>query len=164
MTNKHGATASSIFIEFLSSEDIANTPIEELVEFVNKKSRKWISNSKMTTEVLQQAARDSYRLDRCLYEPLTTAITCSFNCIQAFDKELKAINKAGNRYLRYYLIESAGSVVCHILEYQEYYQKKLAKITIHHHKRALALTSRKLIRMIFGLLAKNQLYFSNRVD
>ncbi|SHI17355.1 hypothetical protein SAMN02745944_04493, partial [Clostridium magnum DSM 2767] len=64
----------------------------------------------------------------------------------------------------YYLIEAAGSVVCHIPEYQEFYQKKFAEVTTHQHKRALALTSRKLIRMIFGLLAKNQLYSSNRVD
>lgn len=235
-SNKYGATASSILTEFLSSEDIANTPIEELVDFVSKKSRKRISNPQMTAEILQQAARNSYRLDKCLYEPLTTSIACSFNCIQAFDKELKAINKAiekavmgmnpveykilmsipgfgpvyssgilaelgsvhafpnndaiakyagivwkenqsgsfkaentpmnkaGNRYLRYYLIEAAGSVVCHIPEYQEFYQKKFAEVTTHQHKRALVLTSRKLIRMIFGLLAKNQLYSSNRVD
>lgn len=29
-----------------------------------------------------------------MYKPLTTSIDCSFNCIQAFDKELKVINKA----------------------------------------------------------------------
>nr|WP_242865884.1 transposase [Desnuesiella massiliensis] len=74
------------------------------------------------------------------------------------------MNKAGNRYLRYYLIEAAGSVIRHIPEYQEFYQRKFAEVTTHQHKRALALTSRKLIRMIFGLLAKNQLYSSNRVD
>ena len=235
-SNKYGATASSILTEFLSSEDIANASIEDLVDFVSKKSRKRISNPQMTAEILQQAARNSYRLDKCLYEPLTTSIACSFNCIQAFDKELKAINKAiekavmgmnpveykilmsipgfgpvyssgilaelgsvhafpnndaiakyagivwkenqsgsfkaentamnkaENRFLRYYLIEAAGSVVCHIPEYQEFYQKKFAEVTTHQHKRALALTSRKLIRMIFGLLAKNQLYSSNRVD
>lgn len=235
-SNKYGATASSILTEFLSSEDIANIPLENLVDFVNKKSRKRISNPQMTAEILKQAARNSYRLDKCLYEPLTISIACSFNCIQAFEKELKAINsaiekavmgmnpveyqilmsipgfgpvyssgilselgsvhafpnndaiakyagivwkenqsggfkaentpmnKAGNRYLRYYLIEAAGSVVRHIPEYQEFYKKKFAEVTTHQHKRALALTSRKLIRLIFGLLAKNQLYSSNRVD
>lgn len=235
-SDKYGATASSILTEFLSSEDIANAQIETLVDFVNTKSRKRISNPQMTAEILQQAARNSYRLDKCLYEPLTTSIACSFNCIQAFEKELKSINKAiekavmgmnpveyqilmsipgfgpvyssgilaelgsvqafpsndaiakyagivwkenqsgsfkaentpmskaGNRYLRYYLIEAAGSVVRHIPEYNEFYQKKYAEVTTHQHKRALALTSRKLIRLIFGLLAKNQLYSTNRVD
>ncbi|EDK35764.1 Predicted transposase [Clostridium kluyveri DSM 555] len=81
-----------------------------------------------------------------------------------FKAENTPMNKAGNRYLRYYLIEAAGSVVRHIPEYQEFYKKKFAEVTTHQHKRALALTSRKLIRLIFGLLAKNQLYSSNRVD
>lgn len=235
-SNKYGATASSILTDFLSSEDIANASIEELVDFVSKKSKKRISNPQMTAEILKQAARNSYRLDKCLYEPLTTSIACSFNCIQAFEKELNTINKAiekavmgmnpveyqilmsipgfgpvyssgilaelgsaqafpsndaiakyagivwkknqsgdfkaentpmnkaGNRYLRYYLIEAAGSVTRHIPEYQAFYQKKFDEVTTHQHKRALALTSRKLIRLIFGLLAKNQLYSSNRVD
>lgn len=235
-SDKYGATASSILTQFLSSEDIANASIEELVNFVSAKSRKRISNPQITAEILQQAARNSYRLDKCLYEPLTTSIACSFNCIQAFEKELKAINKAiekavmginpmeyqilmsipgfgpvyssgilaelgsvqvfpsndavakyagivwkenqsgsfkaentpmskaGNRYLRYYLIEAAGSVLRHIPEYNEFYQKKYAEVTTHQHKRALALTSRKLIRLIFGLLAKNQLYSTNGVD
>lgn len=235
-SDKYGATASSILTDFLSSEDIVNTSIEDLVDFVNKKSRKRISDPQMTAEILQQAARNSYRLDKCLYEPLTISIACSFNCIKAFEKELKAINKAiekavngmnpveyqilmsipgfgpvyssgilselgsvhafpnnnaiakyagivwkenqsgsfkaentpmnkaGNRYLRYYLIEAAGSIIKYIPEYKEFYQKKFAEVTTHQHKRALALTSRKLIRLIFGLLAKNQLYSSNRVD
>lgn len=235
-SNKYGATAASILTDFLSSEDIANASIEELVEFVNTKSHKRITDPLQTADILQQAARNSYRLDKCLYEPLTISIACSFNCIQAFEKELKAINKAiekavigmnpveyqilmsipgfgpvyssgilaelgsvhafpsnnaiakyagivwkenqsggfkadktpmskaGNRFLRYYLIEAAGSVTRHIPEYQEFYQKKYAEVTTHQHKRALALTSRKLIRLIFGLLAKNQLYSANRVD
>lgn len=43
-------------------------------------------------------------------------------------------------------------------EYQEFYQKKFAELTIHQHKRVLAPTSCKLIPMIFELLVKNQLY------
>ena len=81
-----------------------------------------------------------------------------------FKAENTPMSKAGNRYLHYYLIEAAGSVVRHIPEYNEFYQKKYAEVTTHQHKRALALISRKLIRLIFGLLAKNQLYFANRVD
>lgn len=235
-SNKYGATASAILTDYLSSEEIANASIDELVEFVNKKSRKRIGDPTQTVAILQQAARNSYRLDKCLYEPLTTSIACSFNCIKAFEKELDAINKAiekavsgmnptenqilrsipgigpvfasgilaelgsvhafpsndaiakyagivwkenqsgnftadntpmskaGNRYLRYYLIEATGSVIRHVPEYQEFYQKKYAEVTTHQHKRALALTSRKFIRLIFGLLAKNQLYSTNRVD
>ena len=75
-----------------------------------------------------------------------------------FQAEDTPMNKAGNRYLRYYIIEAADSVVRHCPEYRDFYEKKFAEVRTHQHKRALALTSRKLIRMLFGLLAKSQLY------
>ena len=60
--------------------------------------------------------------------------------------------------------EAANSVRRHIPEYQEYYVRKYAEITTHNHKRALALTSRKFVRLVFGLLAKNQLYTGEKLD
>ena len=35
--------------------------------------------------------------------------------------------KAGNRYLRYYLIQAAGSVVRYCPEYTDYYNRNLLK-------------------------------------
>ena len=48
-------------------------------------------------------------------------------------------------------------------EYLDYYHKKYGEVLIHKHKRALALTGRKLVRLIFALLRNNQLYTSNEV-
>lgn len=73
------------------------------------------------------------------------------------------MTKTGNKYLRYYLIEAANSVKKHIPEYRDFYKKKFGEVTTHQHKRALALTSRKLVRLIFGLLTKNQIYSSDKV-
>jgi hypothetical protein len=56
------------------------------------------------------------------------------------------------------MIEAAGSVMQHCPEYKAFYDKKFAEVRTHQHKRALALTSRKLIRMLFGLLANGKLY------
>ncbi|MCM1561739.1 MAG: transposase [Butyrivibrio sp.] len=75
-----------------------------------------------------------------------------------FEAEDTPLNKAGNRDLRYYMIEAAGSVIQHCPEYKAFYDKKFAEVRTHQHKRALALTSRKLIRMLFGLLANSKLY------
>ena len=72
------------------------------------------------------------------------------------------MTKTGNKYLRYYLIEAANSVRKHVSEYNTFYYKKYYEVPKHQHKRALALTSRKLVRLIFGLLTKNQL-FSNSI-
>ena len=229
-SNKYGATAEAILTEFVTTEDIVNTSVEDLVSLITEKGRGRISDPQNTAELLQKAARNSYRLDKCMYEPLTVSIACSFNCIRAFEKELKTIDaailacvkglnpteyqillsvpgigkvyaagilaeigsikyfpnnnalakyggivwnqnqsgdfegedtsmsKAGNRYLRYYLIEATGSVIMRCPEYRAHYEKKYNEVTKHQHKRALALTSRKLIRMLFGLLDKSCLY------
>lgn len=230
LSNKFSATAEAILTEYKTTEDIANAPVEELVGFVAATGRGRFSDPDQVAALLQKAARDSYRLDKSLYEPITTSIACSFNCIRAFEKEKKALDKAiaetvaglnpteyqilksipgigpvyaagilaemgsircfnnnnalakysgivwrdnqsgefdaddtpmikaGNRYLRYYLIQAAGSVATYCPEYTAYYNKKYAEVPKHQHKRALALTARKLIRLIFGLLDNNQLY------
>ena len=235
-SNIFGSTCSAILTEFMSLQDIIDSPEDELLQFIAQKSRNRISNISKTSELLKKAARDSYRLDKCLYEPINVSLASSFNCIQAYLKELKLIDeaiekcikgmntnaftilksipgigpvwaagilseigdinafhssdalakyagltwskndsgdfvsednhmqKAGNTYLRYYLGEATNSVRRHIPEYKEFYFKKYAEVTKHQHKRALALTSRKFVRLVFGLLVKNQLYTGEKLD
>ena len=75
-----------------------------------------------------------------------------------FEVEDRPMNKAGNRYLRYYLIQAVGSVAQYCPESAAFYQKKYAEVPKYQHKRALALTARKLKRMILKIKNKNQLY------
>lgn len=236
LSNNYGATAQAILTEYLSLEDLVNSSTEELVEFVCQKSKNRLTDPFKTVEILQQAARNSYRLDKCLYEPITVSLASSYNCIKTYQAEIKRIDKAiekaikglnvteyqcllsipgigpvyaagilseigsvkafpnndalakyaglvwtkkqsgnfeaedtsmskaGNRYLRYYLIEAANSVKNHVSAYNEFYYKKYNEVKTHQHKRALALTSRKLIRLIFGLLNNNQLFSSEKVE
>ena len=234
-SNTYGATSEAVLTEFLSLEDIAYSSIEDLVAFIKDKGKNRFSNPVGTAELLQKAARDSYRLDKVLYEPINIAIASSFNVIKALQIEIKEIDKAieknikgintteyqslisipgigpvfasgilaeigsitsfssndalakyagltwrikesgdysasetnmtktGNKYLRYYLIEAANSVKNNIPEFNVYYRKKFNEVPKHQHKRALALTSRKLVRLIFGLLTKNQIYSNSKV-
>ena len=234
--SNYGATASAVLTEFYSLQDIIDAPEEELVQFLAEKSRNRISDVDRTSKLLKKAARDSYRLDKCLYEPLNISLASSFNCIDTYKKEIKAVDaaiekaikgvnpnaltilqsipgvgpmlatgifaeigdisafhssdalakyaglywkhhdsgdfnsednpvsRAGNTYLRYYLGEAANSVRRQIPEYREYYARKYAEVPKHQHKRALALTSRKFVRLVFGLLAKNQLYSGETLD
>ena len=234
--NVYGATASAVLTEFMSPQEIIDSSEEDLLKFISVKSRNRISDISKTTELLRKAARDSYRLDKCMYEPLSISIASSFNCIHAYQREIKLIDeaimkcingmspnallilqsipgigpvwasgiiseigditafhssdalakyaglywpkgdsgdftsednrisKAGNSYLRYYFGEAASSVRHHIPEYADFYAKKYAEANKHQHKRALALTSRKLVRLVFGLLVKNQLYTGEKLD
>ena len=235
-SNIYGATASAVLTEFMSLQEIIDSPEEDLLKFLAQKSRNRIADISKTSDLLRKAARDSYRLDKCMYEPLNVSLASSFNCIQTYQKEIKLIDqaiekcingmnpnaftilksipgigpvwaagilseigditafhssdalakyagltwlkndsgdfvsednhvsKAGNTYLRYYLGEAANSVRRHLPEYGEFYDKKYAEVTKHQHKRALALTSRKFVRLVFGLLVKNQLYTGEKLD
>ncbi len=75
-----------------------------------------------------------------------------------FQKENTSMSKSGNRYLRYYLVQAANSVRRHIPEYKDYYDKKYNEVPKTQHKRALVLTARKLVRLVFALLSNRQLY------
>ena len=235
-SNNHGATAEAILTEFLSPDEIQAMPLADLVDYICQKGHGRFTNPEQTAQLLQKAARDSFRLDKCLSEPLTISIASSFNCISAFEKERKVIEKAianaikglyaneyqcltsipgigpvfaagilaeigniadfksndslakyaglfwkqhqsgdyeaadtklskeGNSYLRYYLVEAANSVKNHNSLYNDFYLKKHGEVTKHQHKRALALTARKLIRLIFVLLDENRLFSDKSVN
>lgn len=79
-----------------------------------------------------------------------------------FKAEVTRMTKTGNKYLRYYFIEAANLLRIHNKEYSDYYYSKLSEVTKHKHKRAVSLSARKLVRLIFSLLKNNQLYQQKR--
>ena len=233
--NLYGATSSAILTEFLSPQEIIDMPEEDLLAFLAQRSRNRICDLSKTSELLRKAARDSYRLDKCMYEPLNISLASSFNCIQAYQKEIRLIEQAiekcikgmnpnaliilqsipgigpvwasgscqksaiSQRFIRLMLLpnmlaftglkgipeisflritkcrklgilssllfwRSGKQHQKHIPEYADFYARKYAEVSKHQHKRALALTSRKFVRLVFGLLAKNQLYTGEKLD
>ena len=88
-----------------------------------------------------------------------------------FEKEDKKMSKHSNKYLRYYLIEATACCVRMNFPFiKDFYDLKFKEVSKHQHKRALVLSARKLVRLIFGLLRKNQYYIplnsndSSKVD
>lgn len=75
-----------------------------------------------------------------------------------FTADRNRLIRSGNRYLKYYLIEAANSVRVHDPVFAQYYAKKKAEPKVFAEKRALALTARKLVRLVFYLLKTNRLY------
>ena len=65
---------------------------------------------------------------------------------------------SGNRFLKYYLCEAAFSLVRCDKEYSRFYHLKYKEVNRFQHKRALALTARKFVRLVFALLKDNRLY------
>ena len=75
-----------------------------------------------------------------------------------FEAERTHMIKSGNRFLRYYLLEAANSVRRCDSEFRRYYDLKFKEVNVGQHKRALALTARKLVRLVFRLLKDSRLY------
>ena len=74
-------------------------------------------------------------------------------------KNTKGFSEYSNKYLRYYIVEATSSCINTNFPFiKDYYNRKYDEVTSHQHKRALVLSSRKLIRLIFTLLQKNQYY------
>ena len=75
-----------------------------------------------------------------------------------FEGQNTRLIKSGNRFLKYYLCEAAMSLVRCDTEYRRFYDLKYKEVNKYQHKRALALTARKLVRLVFRLLKDNRLY------
>ena len=75
-----------------------------------------------------------------------------------FESEVTHLIHTGNRFLKYYLCEAAFSLVRCDTEYNRFYHLKYNEVNKFQHKRALALTARKFVRLVFRLLKDNRLY------
>jgi len=229
-SNNFGKTAVELLLEYKTIDDIINSSLEDLADFIAKSSKNRFDDSLDMASKIQAAARASYRLDKMAYDPINLSLASSINVINCYEAEMKEIDKAimrqvigfnqnhytvlmsipgigkvyaagilaeiadinqfesddalakyagitwrktqsgkfesddthltktGNKYLRYFIIQAANTARLYIPEYHDFYQKKFNEVTTHQHKRALALTSRKLIRLIYGLLSANRLF------
>ncbi|SHF60724.1 Transposase [Desulforamulus putei DSM 12395] len=229
-SNQFGATAMAVVEEFLSVDEVATMPLEELVEFIQQKSKNRFSDPEGVAQALKKAARSSYRLSKSLADPVNASLAASASVIRALESEVKKLDKviaqhleaipqtltsikgigpvyaagivaeiaginrfdnhkalakyaglvwnehqsgnwkaeftprikSGNKYLRYYLVESANHIKVHDEEYRQFYLSKYSEATTHKHKRALVLTARKFVRLVFALLRNNQLYNASK--
>jgi transposase len=75
-----------------------------------------------------------------------------------FSAEDTSLRKRGNKYLRYYFVQAAEHLKKYLPEYTAYYTRKFKEAKTHHHKRALILTARKAVRLVFALLHERKLY------
>ncbi len=75
-----------------------------------------------------------------------------------FESKNTKLIRSGNKFLKYYLCEAALSLVRCDTEYSRFYHLKYNEVNKGQHKRALALTARKFVRLVYVLLIDNKLY------
>ena len=93
-SNLFGATSSDFLEEFTSPDQIAESSIEEFINFISKKSKNHCINIDNKISSLNKVICASYRLDQAAYEPINMAIACSLNTIKFYQQQLKNIDKA----------------------------------------------------------------------
>lgn len=221
-----GAASIAVITDFLSVDEICNTSVEDLSQFLAEKGKKHFKNPEAIAQALQAAARGSYRLGKVAADSINQVLSVRLTGIRSLEKQMKELDKAiasymepfpsilssipgigsvynagliaeignikrfshhnalakyaglawskyqsgkfesddtnmilsGNRYLKYYLLEAANMVRMHDTVFKSYYHSKYTEVRKHQHKRALAFTARKLVRLVYSLLNTNRLY------
>ena len=228
-SSNFGAVATELSDEFLTLDDIAARPLDELVDFLVEHGNKHFDNPEATANALKDAVRKSYRINPSVDNSLNFVIKSCLDNIQTLERQKKAVEKAiaqevagfnneylcltsvkgigptiaagliseiggisrfendnalakfsglywseyqsadftaedtylkrtGNEYLRYYFIQAADQLRKYLPEFSDYYARKHKEAKTHKHKRAIVLTARKAVRLIFALLREEKLY------
>lgn len=228
-SNNFGATATELFHESLTVEDIATRSLDDLIDFIMEHGKSRFDDPKATASALKETARKSYRLNSSVDNSLNFVLKSCLENLKALEKQKKAVEKAienelpffnneyicltsvkgigtviaagliseiggisrfdndnalakfsglywseyqsadfvaddtyikktGNKYLRYYIVQAAEQLRKYLPEYKSFYSRKFKESKTHHHKRALVLTARKAVRLIFALLREEKLY------
>jgi transposase len=87
-----GATSSAVLDEF-TTEELAQQSLEDLAVYLQTKGRGRFADPDALAATLQRAARDSYRLDKVLQEPLRLVLGTTLATIRTLHTQLKTLDK-----------------------------------------------------------------------
>jgi transposase len=74
------------------------------------------------------------------------------------DADIRPLTRTGNVYLRYDVVEAAERVRVRDPQFKAFYAKKHHEATYHAHQRALVLTARQWVGVVYGMLTRGQIY------
>ena len=92
-SNTFSKTASNMLSDSLTTEEIANAEIEDLVIRISKLSRNRFESSEEVARMLKKASRDSYRLDKVSSDSVSISMASSFRLIRIYEDELKTLDR-----------------------------------------------------------------------
>ncbi len=86
-----GATSSAVR-EAFTTEELAQQPLEALTAYLQAKGHGRFADPTAVATTLQRAARDSYRLDQVLQEPLRVVLATTLASIRGLHAQLKTLD------------------------------------------------------------------------
>jgi transposase len=87
-----GATSSAVLEEF-STEELAQQELSELAAYLAAKGRGRFAEPDALAATLQRAARDSYRLDKVLQQPLRLVLGTTLATIRTLQAQMGTLDK-----------------------------------------------------------------------
>jgi len=94
-----GAASIALLTEFLTVDEIASQSVEALAQFLREKGCRRIPDPEKTAETVQRAARNSYRLHRCLTDPVNMILSMTVANIRFFEEQIRVLDRAIAREL-----------------------------------------------------------------
>lgn len=89
-----GHTSLAMIEEFFSPDEIAATPVGELIKFIISHGKDRTINPQKVAEDVRRAARESYRLRPALADSVNLILSSILQNIRALTKSLKEIDRA----------------------------------------------------------------------
>ena len=183
-SNTFGSTAMSIYNDFDSVDTLAMMDLHELTNHINKVDKNRFANPDEHIAKLIELIPNTLRSIKGIGPVYEAGIIAEIGNIEKFKNQGSLAKYAGliwkqyqsgpyeaenthaihsgNKYLKYYLIQAAFSLLRCDKEFKRFYSIKYKEVKIGNHKRALALTARKLVRVVFHLLKNKQLYIPRK--
>lgn len=97
----YGVTIQDVLLsESMSPDDIIEMELDDLVAHIKSVSKNSFTDPENTSELLKQAARNSYRLDKVTNDMLAITIASSYSIINTFSKEIKLLDKSIEKMVR----------------------------------------------------------------
>jgi hypothetical protein len=93
-----GASSLAV-LESYTTEELARTPVEELAAPLERTGRKHFRDPTATATILQQAAKDSYRLQPALADPLRLVLGTTRTTITTLQRQLAELDRTNAREL-----------------------------------------------------------------
>jgi len=95
-----GATSQAVLTDYLSVDEIAAAPLEELAQLLVKEGRNHFSSPETIAAVVKRAAQDSYRPHAALNEPLNLILGTTLENIRTLSRQTKKLDQAIEREVR----------------------------------------------------------------
>lgn len=87
-----GATSCAVLEDF-TTDDLAQQSLDDLATYLQQHGRGRFADPPALAVTIQRAARDSYRLDQVLHEPLRLVLGTTMATIRTLQQQLKALDK-----------------------------------------------------------------------